>query len=74
MKVVCLSGLDEIEYRKRINKKYLLQLAYRLRKAIFQEKPDFIIPFLWTTCIRTDIALMGSSYKKAVIQTVRNNP
>ncbi|MDV5136739.1 glycosyltransferase family 4 protein [Enterococcus lactis] len=74
VKVVCLSGLDEIEYRKRINKKYLLQLAYQLRKVIFREKPDYIIPFLWTTCIRTDIALMGSSYKKAVIQTVRNNP
>ena len=38
VKVVCLSGLDEIEYRKRINKKYLLQLAYQLRKVIFSGK------------------------------------
>lgn len=74
VKLVCLSGLNENEYRGRMSKKYLLQLAYQLRTAILQEKPDFIIPFLWTTCIRTDIALMGSSYKKAVIQTVRNNP
>lgn len=74
VKVVCLSGLDEIEYRKSINFKYLLKLAYRLRKVVIQEKPDYIIPFLWTTCIRTDIALMGSSYKNAVIQTIRNNP
>ncbi|WP_432629597.1 glycosyltransferase [Brotaphodocola sp.] len=74
VKVICLSELEEVEYRKKISKKYLLELAYKLRKVIQKERPDFILPFLWTTCIRTDIALLGSMYKKRVIQTVRNNP
>lgn len=74
VKVVCLSGISEKQYRYKISFWYLLNLAYKLRKVILIEKPDYIFPFLWTTCIRTDIALLGSKYKRNVIQTVRNNP
>ena len=74
VKVICLSGLKEKDYRDRMSPFYLLKLAKKLKKAILSEKPDYILPFLWTTCIRTDIALKTSSLKKKVIQTVRNNP
>ena len=74
VKVICLSGLKEKDYREKMNPLYLLKLSQKLRKAIISEKPDYILPFLWTTCIRTDIALLFSSFKKNVIQTVRNNP
>lgn len=74
VKVVCLSEVSERQYRCKMSFLYLINLAYKLRKVILAEKPDYILPFLWTTCIRTDIALMGSKYKKSVIQTVRNNP
>ena len=74
VKLICLSGLYEEEYRKNISLIYLVKLIYRLRKAILQENPDYILPFLWTTCIRVDLALIFSKYKKRVIQTVRNNP
>lgn len=74
VKVICLSNLYENEYRKKISIFYLIKLLYKLRKNIEKEKPDYILPFLWTTCIRTDLSLMFSKYKKNVIQTVRNNP
>ena len=74
VKVICLSDLQESEYRAKMSPLYLLKLAKRLRKVIYKENPDYIIPFLWTTCVRVDIALIGSEYKKRVIQTVRNNP
>lgn len=74
VKVICLSDLQESEYRAKMSPLYLLKLAKRLRKVIYKENPDYIIPFLWTTCVRVDIALIGSKYKKRVIQTVRNNP
>lgn len=74
VKVICLSGLEEKEYRAKISPFYLVELAYKLRKVINKEQPDFILPFLWTTCVRVDIALLFSKYKRNVIQTVRNNP
>lgn len=72
--VVCLSNLNEAEYRKKMCTAYLVKLARMLRKELIRQEPDYILPFLWTTCVRTDLALMGSSLKKRVIQTVRNNP
>lgn len=74
VKVICLSDLKEPEYRKKISLFFLLQLAWKLRTVIKEENPDYILPFLWTTCVRVDIALLFSRYKKRVIQTVRNNP
>lgn len=74
VKVVCLSNLYEDDYRRKISTMYLIKLAYKLRKVIVAENPDYILPFLWTTCIRVDLALMFSKYKKIVIQTIRNNP
>ncbi len=74
VKVVCLSGMNEAEYRKKMGVVYLVRLLRMLREEIIRQDPDYILPFLWTTCIRTDLALMGSSLKKRVIQTVRNNP
>ena len=74
VKVVCLSNLNEAEYRKKMSTAYLVKLAGMLRREIIQQEPDYILPFLWTTCVRTDLALMGSSLKGRVIQTVRNNP
>lgn len=74
VKIICLSELDEESYRKKMSGTYLIKLAGMLRNVIVQQKPDYILPFLWTTCIRTDLALIGSSLKKKVIQTVRNNP
>lgn len=74
VKVICLTNLYEEEYRSKISIIYLIKLLYRLRKNIIKENPDYILPFLWTTCIRTEIALLLSKYKKRVIQTVRNNP
>ena len=74
VKIICLSDLKEHEYRKKISFKFLLQLAWKLRTVIKEEDPDYILPFLWTTCVRVDIALLFSKYKKRVIQTVRNNP
>ncbi|WP_289130578.1 glycosyltransferase, partial [uncultured Clostridium sp.] len=74
VKLICLSDLYEEDYRKRISTIYLIRLAKKLRKVILQEKPDYILPFLWTTCVRVDLALIFSKYKKRVIQTVRNNP
>ena len=74
VKIICLSNLYEEDYRKKINFLYLIKLLHRLRKKILEEKPTYIIPFLWSTCIRVDIALTCSKYKSNVIQTVRNNP
>ena len=74
VKVVCLSNLNEEEYRKKINMFYLVKLLFDLRKNIKKEDPDYIIPFLWTTCIRTHIALLLTKYNKNVFHTVRNNP
>lgn len=74
VKKICLSGLEEVEYRKKITILYLLKLIIKLRKTITKENSDYIIPFLVNTCIRTDLALMLSREKKKVIQTIRNNP
>ncbi len=74
VEVICLSGLNEMEYRKKISIVYLIRLAKMLRKEIVKQEPDYILPFLWTTCVRTDLALLGLKLKKRVIQTVRNNP
>ncbi len=74
VQVICLSNLGEQEYRNKINALYLVQLAIMLRKEIIKQNPDYILPFLWTTCVRTHFALIGSSFDKKVIQTVRNNP
>lgn len=74
VKVVCLSNLNEAEYRKKMSAVYLVKLARMLRNEIIRQEPDYILPFLWTTCVRTDLALTGSRLKKRVIQTVRNNP
>ena len=74
VKIICLSNLDEVTYRKKINIFFLSKLIIELRKQIKKENPDFIVPFLWTTCVRTDLALTGLKLKKRVIQTVRNNP
>lgn len=74
VKIICLSNLIEEEYRKKMSIVFLLKLLFRLRKNIKIENPDYILPFLWTTCIRTEIALLFSKYKERVIQTVRNNP
>ena len=74
VKIVCLSELNEKDYKKKISIIYLIKLARMLRKAIIQQEPDYILPFLWTTCIRTDLALLGLKLKGRVIQTVRNNP
>lgn len=53
---------------------YLIKLARKLRKEIVRQNPDYILPFLWTTCVRTDFALMGLSLKERVIQTVETIP
>lgn len=74
VEVVCLSNLNETEYREKMSAIYLIKLARKLRKEIVRQNPDYILPFLWTTCVRTDFALMGLSLKERVIQTVRNNP
>lgn len=74
VKIICLSNLLEDDYRKKINVFFLLKMILKLRKSIIAEKPDFIIPFLWTTCIRVDIAMIFNKNKRKVIQTVRNNP
>ena len=74
IKVICLSNLMEKEYRKKISILYLIKLLFQLRKTIHKEKPDYILPFLATTCIRTSIALTLSKYKRKIIHTVRNNP
>lgn len=74
VKIICLSDLNEANYREKMSVTYLIRLEKMLRNAIVQQKPDYIIPFLWTTCIRTDLALLGLKWKKRAIQTVRNNP
>lgn len=74
VKIICLSDLYENEYRDKMSVFFLIKLLYRLRKNILEESPDYILPFLWTTCVRTELALICSKYKKNVIQTVRNNP
>lgn len=74
VKVICLSNLNEEEYRKKINLFYLLKLLLDLRKSIKKEDPDYIIPFLWTTCIRTHVALLFTKYTNNIFHTVRNNP
>lgn len=74
VKIICLSELYEEEYRKKINVYYLFKLLRKLRKTVKSEKPNHIIPFLWTTCIRTHMALLFTKYNKLSYQTVRNNP
>ena len=74
VKMICLSDLYEDDYRKKISFPFLLKLLFKLRKEILKIKPDYIIPFLWTTCIRTNISLFFTSYKNKIIHTVRNNP
>lgn len=74
VKVVCLSNLYENEYRKKINIFFLIKLMKKLRKTIKEENPNYIIPFLWTTCIRTELALIFNKNRKKIIHTVRNNP
>lgn len=74
VKVICLSGLVEDEYRKKMTPLFFVKLLFELRKNIKKEKADYILPFLYTTCIRVDLALLFSKEKKKVIQTVRNNP
>lgn len=74
VKVICLSDLYENDYRRKINLFYLIKLILKLRKKIRTEEPDYILPFLFTTCIRTELALFGTKYKRKIIHTVRNNP
>ena len=74
VKIICLSKLYEEEYRKKINVLYLFKLLIKLRHSIISESPDHILPFLWTTCIRTHLALLFTKYSKRTYQTIRNNP
>lgn len=74
VKIICLTDMYDEEYKSKINFLFLTKLLIRLRKTIKKEKPDYIIPFLWTTCLRAELALMFSKYRKKIIHTVRNNP
>lgn len=74
VKIVCLSDMKECTYREKMSILFLIKLLYILRKKVKQEDPDYILPFLWTTCIRAELSLIFSKYNKRIIQTVRNNP
>lgn len=74
VKIICLSEMKENQYREKMSLFYLLKLLKKLRVKIIEEKADYIIPFLVTTCIRTEIALAFSKEKNKIIHTVRNNP
>ncbi len=74
VRVINLSGLREAQYRERFSAPYFLYLIHRLRRVIAEEHPDYILPFLWTTCIRVDLARRFLQPGPVILQTVRNNP
>ncbi len=74
VRVINLSGLGEADYRNKFSARYFLFLICRLRQVVREEQPDYILPFLWTTCIRVDLACRFLHPRPVILQTVRNNP
>lgn len=66
--VVNMSGGGSAEYRK-IS---YLEKVRRIRRILRQQRPDFVIPFLFQVALCTEIAAFG--VKTCVLQSIRNNP
>ena len=64
VKIVCLSELNEKDYKKKISIIYLIKLARMLRKAIIQQEPDYILPFFMDNMYQNGLGIVGIEVKR----------